>query len=250
MTTSNVNPVYPSGVFQWTDRVDNQSIDYANDINSAVAEVESIEATLGTNPQIETGIPAGSPVTYSTVSARITDAMTNVNLPYVSLISNSVPVPYNSAGIRCPFKANLDPYHCYNGTDITVPASGWWSIQSTATWSWNNTGYFHHSCCLNGASNVLHDHIFDCQFAGNVTGLQYAPNGAPISQSTLTPRFYQYGKRQITTHTSFEGLLHAGDNVSVYLENGTGIANLSVPAINLKGVLLRTLPSNVTFTSG
>src|ERR1700744_5270147 len=120
MTTSNVNPVYPSGVFQWTDRVDNQSIDYANDINSTVAEVEAIETTLGTNPQIETGIPAGAPVTYNTVSARITDPMTNVNLPYVSLISNSVPVPYNSAGIRCPFKANLDPYHCYNGTDITV----------------------------------------------------------------------------------------------------------------------------------
>jgi hypothetical protein len=248
--TSNVNPVYPSGIFPWTDRIDNQSIDFANDINSTVAEVESIEGTLGTNPQIEPNIPGGSPITYSTVSARISDAMTGVNLPYTSLIANSIPVTYNSAGILCPFKANLDPYSCYNGTDITIPASGWWAISSVATWSWNNTGYFHHSCCLNGANNVLHDRIFDCQFSGNVVGLVYSPNGSPVTQSTQTPRFYQYGKRSVTTRTNFEGLLHAGDRISIYLENGTGHANITVPSVNMKAVMLRTVPATVTFTSG
>lgn len=250
MALSNVQPVYPSGIFPWTDRVDNQSIDFANDINSTVAEVEMLETILGTNPQIETGIPAGIPITYPTVSARITDAMNGTNLPYVSLTANSVPVTYNSAGVLCPFKTNLDPYSCYNGTDITIPASGWWNITSVATWSWYNTGYLHHSCCLNGSANVLHDHIFDCQFSGNIQGLVYSPNGNPVQGSNLTPRFYQYGKRQFTTKTEFSGLLHAGDRISIYLENGTGHANITVPAVNLRGVLLRTLPPTVTFTSG
>lgn len=250
MSLSNIQPVYPSGVFPWTDRIDNVSIDFANDINSTVAEIESIESILGTNPQIEPNIPGQAPIAYPTVSARISDAMTGVNLPYVSLTANNVPITYNSAGQRCPFKVNRDDYHCYNGTDITIPASGWWSISSIATWSWSNRGYYHHSCCLNGADNVLHDHVFDNQFTGNTTGVVYSPNGSPVQQSTLTPRYYQYGKRQFTTRTNFEGLLHAGDVLSIFLENGTGIANINVPAVSLKGVLLRTLPSTVTFTSG
>jgi hypothetical protein len=250
MTLSNIQPVYPSGIFPWTDRIDNVNIDFANDINSTVADLEAVETVLGTNPQVELGLPGGVPVTYATVSARITDAMTGANLPYVSLVANSVPVTYNSAGVLCPFKASLDPYSCYNGTDITIPSDGWWSVSSVATWSWNNTGYFHHSCCLNGAADVLHDHIFDCQFSGNVVGLVYSPNGTPVQQSSQVPRFYQYGKRQMTTRTNFDGLLHAGDRISIYLENGTGHANITVPQVNLKAALIRTLPSTVTFVSG
>jgi hypothetical protein len=250
MSFSNVQPVYPSGIFPWTDRIDNVNIDFANDINSTVAEIESIESILGTNPQTEPGLGGQTPTTYSSVSDRISAAMTGESLPYVSLSANSVPVTYNSAGVLCPFKAKIDPYQCYNGTDITIPADGWWSLTSVATWSWCNTGYLHHSCCLNGASNTLHDHVFDCQFSGNVQGLVYSPNGSPVQQSTQVPRFYKYGKRQFTTRTYFEGLLHAGDRVSIYLENGTGQANISVPSVTFNGVLLRTLPSTVSFVSG
>lgn len=250
MTFSNVQSVYPSGIFPWTDRVDNVNIDFANDINSTVAEVEAIENILGPNPQTEPGLGGQVPISYSNVSSRISAAMTGESLPYVTLTANSVPVTYNSAGVLCPFKTNLDPYSCYNGTDVTIPTNGWWSISSVATWSWYNTGYLHHSCCLNGAGNVLHDHVFDCQFSGNVQGLVYSPNGSPVQQNTNTPRYYQYGKRQFTTRTNFEGLLHAGDRISIYLENGTGHANVTVPQVNLKGVLLRTLPPTVTFSSG
>lgn len=249
MTTSAVNPTYPSGVFQWNDRVDNVNIDFANDINSAVAEIESIESVFGSNPQIETGVPGSGPITYNTVSDRITDAMTNAQLPYCALLANAIPVSCNNAGQLIQFKVSLDTGGCYNGTDITIPFNGWWSIQSTATWSWNDRGYCHHQLCLNGANNCVERHIFDLEFSGNVTGLQYSPNGTPVQQSTLTPRYYKYGKRPVNTKTSFEGPLHAGDHMSIYLENGQP-ADTVIQSVVMKCQLIRLFPDNVSFTSG
>src|SRR6266478_5160794 len=93
MTLSNVKPVYPNSIFPWLDRVDNQDIDFANDINSVVAEVESTETILGTRPQVEAAPPTGGAVSYSTVSSRISDAMTNAQMPFASLTMSSLTVP-------------------------------------------------------------------------------------------------------------------------------------------------------------
>lgn len=252
MTISNIQPIYPNGIFPWSDKVDNSDIDFAIDINSTVADLESVETTLGTNPQVERGVPTGLPVSYSTLSARVTDAMTNNQMPYSSLLATSIAVPNTNSGSLISFRANLDSYGCYNGTDITIPANGWWDITSSAQWGWQDTGYSHHYLTLNGNSNVLDQQILDWEFSGNVTATQYSPTGGIINQpSGLIPRFYLYGgQRRVRTRSIFQGPLHAGDRLSVYLENGTSNATATVYSASLKSQMIRVIPPSVTFTSG
>lgn len=250
MATSNVQPIYPSGIFPWTDRVDQQSIDFANDINSTVAEVESIETTVGTTPQIESGVPVGLPVSYPSVSARITDAMTNAQLPYCSLMNILFTTPNTSSGTIVPFKTVLDPYGCYNGSDVTIPASGWWFLSAETTADWRNNGYEYQTLCLNGGSNILDDDLIDWEFSGNVQQVVYSPSGNIVQFNPNTPRWQTYGKRSRRMKCEFHGALHKGDRISVFIENGTTQPVPWFNHIKLKAFMLRTIPSSVSFVSG
>lgn len=253
MATSNIKPVYPSGIFPWTDRVDNQSVDFANDINSAVAEIESVETTIGTNPQTETGVPAGLPVNYSTVSARITDAMTNAQLPYASLTLTTFALLNSTSGTLMPYKVGIDPYGCFNGSDITIPSTGWWSISASQQWSWWGDGYSHIMLTLNGSSNILDEKLIDWEFSGNQPPVIYSPAGEVISGNpaiVVTPRWWIFGKRPMKTWVRFDGPLHKGDRISVYSENGTSNPSHVLTNLNLKAIMMRTIPSSVSFVSG
>jgi hypothetical protein len=244
MANSNVQPVYPNAIFPWTDRVDNQSIDFANDINSTVAELESVETTIGIKPQVETGVPTGNPVSYSSVSSRISDAMVNAQLPYSYLNApGGYDIPNNTGGSLIPLAVRLDPYGCFNGTDITIPANGWYSLSSTIIWPWWNNGYDYHFVSLNGSSFILEDALLDWQFSGNTLP---ETSGGPV----LTPRWQLFGKRSLRTHITWEGALHKGDRISVYAENGTSNAAQATEDADLKIFMKRTIPSSVTFASG
>jgi len=237
---SNVRPIFPAGTFQWSDRVDNVNIDFANDINSTVAEIESIETVLGSNPQVEPLPPTGLPVSYPTVSARISDAMTGNNMPFCSLIAASQVIPNYGAAWVAHHTASLDPYGCYNGTDITIPVNGWWQLEASAEWPWNDTGYVAQYLTLFGSTYILDEEIFNWQFPANLQSLGTA----------LVPRFVLNGKPIITTKVSFMGALHKGDRITNFLENGTSTVGVTVNAIRLKATLMRTIPSTITFTSG
>lgn len=243
MTLSNVQPVYPNGIFPWTDRVDEEDIDFANDINSTVADLESVETTLGTTPQIEPSPPSGNPITYPTVSARISDAMDNSQLPYVSLGASTFTCPNNTSGNLIPYQRNLDPFNSYNGTDITAPASGWWIINTVQTWNWWNDGYSHHMLCLNGFGNILHEDFVNWEFPGNLF-----PTGLPVPVQLLQPRWWQFGKRNIRTTVTWQGPLHEGDRLSVLAENGTSNPAHVLSGLSFKGIMIRTITG--TFTSG
>jgi hypothetical protein len=243
MTISNVQPVFPNGIFPWVDKVDQQDIDFAEDVNSIAAEVESVENTIGTTPQVESNPPTGNPVTYSTVSARISDAMDNAQLPYVSLSSSSFTCPNNSAGNFIPYQVHLDPFNCYNGTDIACPANGWWFVSTVQTWNWWNDGYSHHMLCLNGFGNILHEDFVNWEFPGNLY-----PGGLSQPVQLITPRWWQFGKRNIRTQVMWQGALHKGDRLSVLAENGTSNAQHVINGLTLKASMLRTISGN--FVSG
>lgn len=246
MTQSNIKPIYPAGIFPWADRVDNVNVDFANDINSVVADLESVETTVGTNPQIEPNPPTGLPITYSTVSARITDAMTNNNLPFCSLSTPSQTFTNNTTGQVHNYRKNYDPYNMYNGTDVTIPVNGFYVISATQLWPWGNNGYGYVALLLNGTSNIIADHLIDWQFSGNIaTGtLQPGAIGVP------PPRWILFGNRPRLANLSWAGLLHKNDRISVATENGTASATIIMTNMFLKVACMRTLASNAQFTSG
>lgn len=252
-TISNVQPVYPNGIFPWTDKVDNSDIDFAANINSIAAEVESVELTVGTTPNVEPSPPTGLPLTYGSVSNRITDAMSNAQLPYSALLATNVSVNNYGSGSLAPFTVGLDPYSCYNGNDITIPVNGWWLLTSESQWAWSSNGYSHVSMTLNGSSSVLDEYVLDWEFAGNVLPLSYTADGQPITNppsGSAPPRWQQFGTRPIKVGLSFQGPLHAGDRVSVYLENGTAATFQTIVSMNLHAFMMRTIPPTTSFVSG
>jgi hypothetical protein len=235
MTSSNVQPSYPGSIFPWTDRIDNVNIDFAADINSAVAEVESIEKTLGAGPQVELNPPTGIPVVYSTVAARISDAMNNNLLPFSSLWNVSATIPNNTGGTLLSYKQRLDPYGMYNGTDLTLTTSGWWELYAAHAWNWESSGYDLMQITVNGSAAGLDSQLFDWTFSGN------------IKTGTSDPRYWQFGKRNRRTSVAWGGILHKGDRVSVYAENGTPDAAQVINVMELSAIMIR--PVSQTFTA-
>ena len=231
-----VQPIFPSGIFTWTDRVDQQSIDFANDINSIASEVISLENTLGTNPEIESNPPTGNPVTYSSVSARISDAMTNKELPVCELSSTSILVQNTVVGQVNTYKAAYDPYKMFNGTDLTISADGWWYITASQTFLGWSDGYDHFSLCLNGTSNIVDDQLVNWDFPGN-----NVINGQP-------GRWQIFGLRPITSTLVFQGLAHKGDRFSGFSENGTSNTSRKIINLSMKASMLRRITGS--FTSG
>lgn len=235
---SNINPVFPSAIFSWTDKVNLQDLDNAVDINSTAAEVISIENTLGSNPQIEPSPPVGLAITYPSVSARISDAMGNVQLPVCFLINSSAKIPNTTPSNQNSYIISYDPDSMYNGTDITIPQSGWWHISSTQIWVWWNNGYVRHFLALNGSTSMIAESLIDWQFAGNTS------SGSMVT----TPRWQQFGRRPRMTTVDFQGPLHKGDRISAYSENGTSNASITVNSLTLKASMTKKISG--TFTSG
>src|SRR5579862_3663844 len=141
---SNVVPVFPNAIFTWQDRVDQVNIDFANDINSVASDLISVESTLGANPQVESNPPSGgTPLTYSSVSSRISDAMQNAQLPVCILRADPFVVNNTSVGQLTNFNSVYDPYSMFNGTDMSIIANGWYMFTVHQTWSWWSDGYSH-----------------------------------------------------------------------------------------------------------
>lgn len=253
-----VRSIYPSGIFAWTDRVNQEDIDFANDPNSLASEIISIENTLGANSQVERFLPVGNAITYPTVSARISDAMTNQQLPVVELRKTSTIVPNNTFGNMNTYKAVYDPYFSFNGSDLTIPADGWWYVSASQSWTNWQDGYSYMIMTLNGASNIVDATLFNWEFPGNFLGVaqpnqgpgaggggrfQVIPNATGPGNSGSGPTL-----RPITTSVNFQGLVHKNDRFSIFSENGTSNASHLVNNLVLKASMLRKVTG--TFTSG
>ena len=221
-------PVFPKSILSWTDRIDEVNVVFANDPNTLAAEVISIENTLGAQPQVENAPYSGNPVTYSTVSARISDVLAGNQMPYCSVTTSVMPV-FNQqlAGTQFGqfnvFNKVYDPFGYYNGSDITVQASGLYLITGAQNWGWNDSGYLNHSLFIDGL-----------WMAGERWDWNFASFG---------PGFFE-NERPATTSFTWMGAIPAGQRIQVVSENGTSFNPYPVSNSWLRLFCLRKLPAN------
>lgn len=227
---------FPNGFFSWATVYDDTTTVTAEQINGIADDLVAVETTLGTNPQIEAS-PAsgGGDVVFGTVGDRISSVQNGQHLATAQLTNNSLLVSSGQAastnyGVWNTYAANYDPYGCYNGNDITVPVTGWWSVEAGQLWNWWSTGYNMMSLWVN---NVMkRQDIWHWDFVGNTRyGAWQAPTGA------LGPGPIQ---RPGTTSVTWQGPISAGQRIRVLSENGTSDAQHQTYNMDLTVSLLRT----------
>lgn len=232
--------VYPNSVLSWTPRVDQVNVVYANDPNTLAVEVQAVEATVGTTPQVESSPPAGSPVAYSTLSSRVSAANNNALLPYVS-VSNT-PGFFIGQGAqqwnRYPTQV-ADPYSIWNGSTLTIPTSGWWSIRADQKWNQHGNNFYGLNLLFLYLNWVWID--VDLWVWNNTIGTGQPYSGAPNYPSNIM------GSNG-WTRLIWEGLLHKNDNIALLSANATYCPGIQITNMNLKAFCHRTISGS--FVSG
>lgn len=218
-------PVYPKALASWTDRINNVNTVWAADPNSLAAEIISMEQTLGTMPQVEGGVPVGSPVTYSSVSSRISAAMTSANNPYVELSNSNFNVGYGTwnDGVFNTYKVVEDNWKYFNGSDITAKAPGVYIIDAYQTWEYYTSGYLYLMLAINNS------------FARGDMWKWNFPSSGPHDAS--------YEGRWATTAFTWMGKLNTGDRVRIASANNTAKSPYPVVNSSLRMYYLRSLTS-------
>lgn len=226
--------IYPNSIFGWTPRHDFTDIVFANDPNTLATEIQGIETIIGTIPQIEQFPPTGPPVAFQTLSARVTAAINNSQLPYTVL---TAPPFFIAQGQQLfnHYKVSRDPFKMYNGQDITIPCDGYWSVHADQKWNQGPNEFRGGNVLflyLNG--DWIDSDQWDWTAAYNNFQFHYASN--------------IYGS-QGWTKIKWEGLLHKGDRLQVLSANSTFCPGIEVTGINLKAFCHKTV-SGSPFTSG
>lgn len=221
--------VFPKSIFPWTDRVDQVNVVWAADPNSLAAEVVAVENTLGQMPHQEKAPYTGPAITYNNVDARISDVLAGNQQPYCSITVSSMWVYNNQSwgsffGHLNTFTKVYDPFGFYNGSDITIPASGLYLVTGSQQWGWHDSGYLWHSLYCNGI-----------WFAGDRWDW--------ASFSSFGPGYYQ-SNRLANTSWTWMGPLTAGQRLQVVSENGTSFNPYPVTNSWMRIYCLRKLPAN------
>lgn len=195
--------IYPNGYFTWTDRIDLVNIDFAADINSVAHDLIAAETVLGANPQIEKSPVVGSNVTYSNLDARVSDVNAGNQRPVCSLSSSLINVQVG-ASVYGTYNKLIDTSGMFNGQDITVKASGWYSVYA-ATQA-NPNGYLGvgWSMIMLYVNNL---YVGNDNWRWDFPNRQLWPIGLLGNAGHL--------------HLTWEGACHAGDRIRVIYVNGT-----------------------------
>lgn len=242
-------PVYPNGVVTWTNRIDFVNTVWANDPNTLAAEIQAIEATVGTTPQNESDPPVAVPgtviplsgiipgsgstasaVPYPTVSARISAAMNGSLLPWTYMRND--PGFYMSAGkqVYNTYNTVKDDYNIWNGQDATIPCSGYWSVSAKQKWSQQGSKFNGYSALflyVNGHNDGLDMWNWTSQFANS--SFHYPDN-------------VLFGQGWTQIH--WEGLLAKNDRVKVLSVNATNCANIQITVMTFHAMCHRTVDFN------
>lgn len=227
--------VYPNSVLSWIPRVDQVNVIYANDPNTLAVEVQAVEATVGTIPQIESSPPAGNSVTYPTLSGRVSAANNNALSPYCS-VANAAGFFINQGQQsfnHYPTQMS-DPYSIWNGTDLSIPTSGWWSIRADQKWNQHGNNFSGLNILflyLNGSWIDLA--IWDWSVA-------IAANQHNYPTNILGANGW--------TKLTWEGLLHKNDHLQLLSANATYCPGIQITNMTLKAFCHRTV--STPFTSG
>lgn len=223
MATSKVTPAYPQSILSWTDRVDEQDIVWATDPNSLAAEVESIETTLGAMPQLEANPVVGPQINFTSVNQRLDYLTAQAQVPLIQLGSQGQNIAsrqgastnygvYNSYG-----SVAYDNFGMWNGSDVTVPVTGWFYIDAVQYWPWSQAGYVAMHLAING--NLVESDLWSWDMPENVN------NGAWQAYGTVG--------RAGCTKVRYNGILNQGDRVRVVSENGTTTTPVAVSNMRL-----------------
>ena len=213
-------PVYPKALSSWTNRIDEVDVIWAADPNTLAAEIISIEQTLGLMPQVEPSPPVGNPVTYESVSARITDSGSGNLHPYVHVTNKSFKIgrtgPFSGAFLN-PFEAVSDDYKFFNGTDITIKASGIYIADHSQQFEPQNDGWVATLFVVN--NNYLRIVKYDF---------------VPVPRNITN---------YVSTEMHWMGDLIVGDRVRIATINATSKDPMTVTNSNLRIFYQRGLPA-------
>lgn len=187
--------IYPNGLKTWTDRRNRIDDVDASDVNSAYAEISSIQKVLGTNPHYVPLTPRGTYKTYANVGARLNAMHLGQDVPMWRLAYGSFDFQ-NKTEKYVGYSVVNDPYNYYNGSDITIPtnANGMYEVMVSNWWDFNANGYRWTSLEING-----HEVANDIK-AGSTAGSQ----------------------RSVYMNFTWQGLVHAGDRLRVKVYQSSG----------------------------
>lgn len=225
--------IYPASIFQWTPRIDEVNIVFANDPNTLATEIQSIETAVGVNPATESSPPTGSAKPYPTMSNRLSAAMNGAELPYAELVNpgffiNQGQQMYNS------YVKGQDPYGIWNGQDGTIPCNGWWSVHADQKWNQHGNNF--------RGGNVLFLFVNGTWVDADIW--DWSANFGNTQYNYASNIFASNGYSRLR----WMGLLHAGDRIQVLSANSTFCPGIQVTNVNLKFFCHRTVTG--TFTSG
>jgi hypothetical protein len=222
---------FPQSIASWTDRINGEII-WAADPNSLAAEIIAIETAIGVNPQIEYSPPFGPPVTYASESAKISAWGLGLNNPYISLELDTFNVQWQQSsepnGVdfqiqHPPFRVKYDTHGYFDGTCMTVRATGLYLITQHQQWEYRPRGWCRSCCWVNGnrrRQDIFHYDSF--------------PQGSDYYGQTYNG---EYGETE-TAH--FEHLV-AGDTVRLTLGNATDVQQLQCVSSTFEAYFLRNL---------
>jgi hypothetical protein len=215
-------PVYPKALSGWTDRINNVDIVWAADPNTLAAEIISIESTVGTMPMVEPNPPVGKPLTFSSVSARISDVQNGYHLPYVELIASNFRVGYGSYfnGVPNVYQPLVDDFNYFNGSDISIGANGIYVIDVFQVWQPWVSGYVNIHLTIN--NNLARTATWSWDSV---------PTNGPIS----------WQNRTANAGIAWMGPLQYGDRVRVVSENGTNWQQYGVNYSSFRAQFIRSL---------
>lgn len=218
------NPVFPSAVASWTDRVDQTDIVWAADPNSLAAEVLSIEKTLGPMPHVERYTAWGPNVTYTSVSDRISSVQLGAGLPYSELIATNFKVGYGDYhnGVANRYQPLTDDFGFFNGTDMSIFANGVFVVDVFQQYQPWTEGFLNVHLVING-------------------NLARTGTWSWASVPTKGPRSWE--GRTSSAGLTWMGPLQYGDRLSVVTENGTHCAPYMVQYSTLRAQYIRSLSS-------
>lgn len=229
-----MSATYPNGIFAWTPKQDLVTEVDANDVNSMATEIQGIETIIGTTPQIESSPPVGSAITYATMSSRVSAAMNNANLP-VAVLTNAKGIFINAGQqIFNTYTKTYDPYGIFNGSDMTVPCNGYWSIHADQKWNQHGNNF--------RGGNVLFLYLNGSWISADIWDWSAAFANTEYNYATNVFNSNGY------TRVSWEGLLHQGDRVQLLSANSTFCPGIQITNMTLHTHCVKTISG--TFTSG
>lgn len=231
------NPVYPQAIIPWTDREDEVDVVWAADPNSLAADLAAVETTLGVMPQVMDNPPAGGPpVTFNNVGQYLDYLSAGYQMPVCEvqnadrLAIGSRQGPGTYYGVRnAHSQVVYDPFGMWNGTDVTVAQTGWYSVYTSQLWDWHDIGYCAHHLFV--GTDWKDCKRWDWQFNGNTFGGPW--------------QGYAEVQRPVPTSIFWEGVINAGTRISAYSENGTNLPLFYARNFQLSVAMKRLTPPDL-----